>query len=586
MKPVQQAVSLGDYGVDVEAALGRLEQKDANRRIWQNDHTLWAPDPKEIADRLGWLTVTDQMREQAPGLEAFAQEVKRDGFRDVVLLGMGGSSLGPEVLRQVFGSRDGYPRLTVLDSTVPEWIRAVTAAIDPAHTLFLVSSKSGTTVEPLSFYKHFRRLVDGTVGADRAGGHFVAITDPGTPLEGMAHEHGFRKAFLNPPPIGGRYSVLSYFGLVPAALIGVDLVKLLDRADRMRADCAPSVALSDNLGCWLGAVTGGLARRGRDKLTLIASPGIGSFGLWAEQLLAESTGKEGKGIVPVAGEPLAPPSCYGRDRLFVYLRLEDVDGGQPPPAVRPAPAQVGAPVPHSENAALDAAVEQLKAAGQPVIRFDLRDPYDVGSEFFRWEYATAVAGVLLEINPFDQPDVQVAKDQTDRLLRAYLETGRLPSFEGGTLAEASEDGGAIISPPAGDPAGLHALLAQAQQGDYLSVMAYLPQGPEVDDAIAQLRRTVVEGHHIATTAGYGPRFLHSTGQLYKGGPASGLFVQLVAQHSVDVEIPGEPYTFGVLSQAQALGDLQALHQRGRRAVRISLGVDYKSGLRRLIDSLA
>lgn len=527
------SASLGHHEADVEAALERLDEKQANKRIWQKDHTLWGKNPAEIADRLGWLTVTDQMLEQVPAMEAFAKEVKDAGYQDVVLLGMGGSSLGPEVLRRTFDRREGYPRLHVLDTTIPVTIESVTGSLDPKRTLFVVSSKSGTTIEPLSLYKHFRSRID-------SGDHFIAITDPGTPLERMAAEQGFRRTFLNPPTIGGRYSVLSYFGLVPAALAGLDLIKLLDRADQVREGCASVVATDQNPGAWLGAVIGSLARRGRDKLTLITSPGLESFGLWVEQLLAESTGKKGKGIVPVAGEPLADADKYGRDRLFVYLRL-DGEGSQ------------------------DAAVQRLQDAGHPIVRLDLRDKYDLGGEFFRWEYATAVAGALLEINPFDQPDVQLAKDQTDRLLAEYQLTGRLPE--------------------AGSSGDLNEFLRQAHQGDYLAVMAYLPQTPEVEEAMAELRRKVVEGHRIATTFGYGPRFLHSTGQLYKGGPKSSLFLQIVAQRTEDMEIPGAPYTFGVLADAQALGDLQALQERGRRVAHVRLGVDYVSGLRRLVESL-
>ncbi len=535
------AASLGSQRAEVEDALDRLDEKQTNKRIWQKDHTVWSQDPTEITDRLGWLTVTDQMCEQVPALLAFANEVKGDGIRDVVLLGMGGSSLGPEVLSRVFGSREGYPKLTVLDSTVPGWVRDVTESINPSNTLFLVSSKSGTTAEPLAFYRHFRRLVEDTVGPERAGSHFVAITDPGTPLERMGQDLGFRRVFLNPPPIGGRYSVLSYFGLVPAALMGVDLLRLLDRADQMREGCAPYVRSEENPGAWLGAAIGSSARRGRNKLTLVTSPGLESFGLWAEQLLAESTGKNGKGVIPIAGEPLGDPACYRRDRLFVYLRLQEGDGH------------------------LDEDVDVLKAAGQPVIRLDLKDTYDLGGEFFRWESATAVAGAMLEINPFDQPDVQTAKDQTDRLLAGYRQTGNLPDAE-----------------VAGD---IPSLLAAAHQGDYLAIMAYLPQSPEVEALIGELRRRVLEHHRIATTFGYGPRYLHSTGQLYKGGPASGLFLQLVAQSDGDIDIPGEPLTFGVLSSAQALGDLQALKERGRRVAQVRLGADHLSGLRRLVESI-
>ncbi len=550
--------SLAHHEADVEAALERLDEKSANKRIWQKDHALWGPDPTEIVDRLGWLTVTDQMDDQVPALEAFARQVRDDGYVDVGLLGMGGSSLGPEVLRQTFGSREGYPRLSVLDSTVPAWVAALTRRIDPARTLFLVSSKSGTTVEPLCFYKHFRRLVEGAVGPNKAGHHFVAITDPGTPLERLAAEHGFRKTFLNPPTIGGRYSVLSYFGLVPAALMGVDLTRLLERAGQMREGCASFAASESHPGAWLGAVAGSLARRGRDKLTLITSPGIQSFGLWAEQLLAESTGKKGKGIVPVAGEPLGPSASYGRDRLFVYLRLDEEHVGQPPSAAGP----IGGPAPRS----IDGVVQRLREGGHPVVELRLRDTYDLAAEFFRWEYATAVAGMLLEINPFDQPDVQAAKDQTDRLLREYLGTRRLP--EANSFGEVG------------------ALLHEAHQGDYLAIMAYLPESPDLEGAVTELRRRVVGHHRIATTFGYGPRFLHSTGQLHKGGPSSGLYLQLVAESPEDVAIPGEPYSFGTLAHAQALGDFQALRERGRRVARVQLGLDHVSALRGLVESIS
>ncbi|MCH8346658.1 MAG: bifunctional transaldolase/phosoglucose isomerase [Chloroflexi bacterium] len=427
-------VSLGALLQDVEATLADLHQRDAVGRIWRKDHTLWKPDPREISDRLGWLNVTEVMSEQVPAMEALATEVRDEGFRHVVLLGMGGSSLGPEVLRQAFGSAAGYPELIVLDSTVPAWVRAVTGTIDPAKTLFLVSSKSGGTIESNALYRHFRALVDDALGKDRAGMSFVAITDPDTPLERLGRSEGFRRVFLNPSDIGGRYSVLSYFGLVPAALMGLDIAALMDRADAMREGCASCVPAHENPGAFLGAAMGALARHGRDKLTLVTSPAIGSFGLWAEQLIAESTGKEGIGIVPVAGEPLAGPGSYGEDRLFVYLRLDE-----------------------DENHATDAAMERIESSGQPVLRLRLRDRYDLGAEFFRWEFATAMSGAVLGIHPFDQPDVQSAKDQTDLVLGKYLSSSRLPEAEvGSSLAE---------------------LLGQARAGDYLAIMAYLRPGP-------------------------------------------------------------------------------------------------------------
>ena len=537
------SVSLGSYLSDVEAAVADLQQRDVVGRIWRREHTLWKPDPREITDRLGWLTVTDLMCEQLLALEAFAEEVREAGFNHVVLLGMGGSSLGPEVLRQTFGSADGYPELVVLDSTVPAWVQEVTKAIDPAKTLFLVSSKSGSTIEPLSFYKHFRRLVEQKVEKKKAGRNFVAITDPGTSLERLGKEDGFRRIFLNPPDIGGRYSVLSYFGLVPAALAGIDTAALLDRADCMRKGCASFVPVHDNTGACLGAIMGVLALQGRDKLTLVTSPSIGSFGLWVEQLIAESTGKESKGISPIAGEPLVDPTHYGEDRLFVYLRLEGDD-----------------------NAVIDAAIDGLESSGQPVVRLELRDRYDLGAEFFRWEFATAVAGTILGIHPFDQPNVQEAKDLTARVLRKHQSSSKLPQVEA--------------------TSSVGKLLAGAKPGDYLAIMAYIRQTPEVDRALTDLRRRVIARYGIATIVGYGPRFLHSTGQLHKGGPATGLFLQLTTDHEKDLPIPGKPYTFGMLADAQALGDLQALQALGRRVARVHLDSDHEAGIRRLDEELA
>jgi len=537
------AMRLGQYLEDVEAGLADIQQREVIGRIWRGDHTVWKPEPTEIADRLGWLTVTDVMCEQAPVLQELAKDVRDAGFRHVVLLGMGGSSLGPEVIRQTFGSAPGYPELIVLDSTVPGWVQGVADSVDLARTLFIVSSKSGSTTEPNMFYLHFRSLVEKAVGKGQAGQHFIAITDPGSSLETLAREQGFRRLFLNPADIGGRYSVLSYFGLVPAAFAGIDLLKLLDRADCMREGCASCVPAHENPGAWLGVTMGALAQLGRDKLTLVTSPSIGSFGLWVEQLIAESTGKEGKGIVPVAGEPLAAPDRYGADRLFVYLRLDDDD-----------------------NAATDAAIDEIQSSGQPVVRLDLRDKYDVGAEFFRWEMATAVAGAVLRIHPFDQPNVQAAKDMTEGVLGQFESRGELPEM----AASGS----------------LRGLLADAKPGDYLSIMAYVRQTPEVDKALDALREQVMERHGIATTLGYGPRFLHSTGQLHKGGPGSGLFLQLTADFGQDVSIPGQSFTFGVLADAQALGDLQALQASQRRASRVHLGSDVPAGILALAGELA
>ncbi len=417
---------------DVAATLADLQNREVIARIWRKDHTVWKPDPDEITNRLGWLTVTDLMAEQIPALTSFAEEIRKAGFRNVVLLGMGGAALGSEVLRQTFGSAAGYPELIVLDSTVPARVQTVTESIDPARTLFLVSSKSGGTIETLSFYKYFRHLVELALGKKRAGQNFVAITDSGTSLAKLAGEAEFRRVFLNPADVGGRYSVLSYFGLVPAVLMGIDIAALLEQANYMRERCASDVPASENLGALLGVTMATLARQGRDKLTLVTSLSIGSLGLWVEQMLAESLGKDGKGIIPVAGEPLTAPAGYGDDRLFVCLRLEGDD-----------------------NSAVDTAMEQIKSSRQSVVNLELRARYDLGAEFFRWEFATAVAGAILGIHPFDQPNVQAAKDLTVRVLQEYQVSGCLPAV---TTSLSFTD-----------------LLAEARQGDYLAIMAYVRQ---------------------------------------------------------------------------------------------------------------
>ncbi len=550
-------VHLGEYLVYVKSTLTDMERRSLVARIWDKDPSLWREDPAqqvELAGRLGWLTVTDVMGQQVENLQSFAEEIRQAGIRHVVLLGMGGSSLSGEVFRQCFGpfpTEAGYPELLVLDSTVPASVEKVADAIDPAASLFLVSSKSGATIEPLCFYRYFRRLVETAVGTGQAGGHFAAVTDAGSPLGGLANHEGFRRIFLNPADIGGRYSVLSYFGLVPVALIGMDLKLLLRRADGMRERCAPWVPAPDNPGAWLGATIGTLALRGRDKLTLLTSPSITSFGLWVEQLIAESTGKEGKGIVPVVDEPLLAPEAYGPDRQFVFLRLEGDD-----------------------SAALDMMVQALQQAGQPVVCLALRDRYDLGAEFFRWELATVVAGALIGINPFDEPDVQRSKDNTTRVLEVYQREGRLPRPVGASRR--------IGTAPA-----LNGFLSQSRPGDYLSVMAYIAQTPDIDALLHELRVALARlaPYPIATTLGHGPRFLHSTAQLHKGGPATGLYLQITADHPQDLPIPGQPYTFGVLVAAQAIGDREALQSLGRREVQFHLGADPVVGLRRLLDEL-
>lgn len=539
---------LGDYEDLVANSAATLDAANARARLKAHDHTLWNDDPTEIANRLAWLTLPTDMRSLVGELRDFADSVVSEGYRDLVLLGMGGSSLGPEVIRQVIGeSQNTGLGMFTLDSTVPAWVAATTAAVDPARTIFAISSKSGTTTEPLAFYAHFRRLVESSIGSERAGRNFIAVTDPDTPLARMAGTAGFRHAFINDPDIGGRYSVLSHFGLVPAALTGVDLDRLLASAADMEAQCLRAVSTAADPGAWLGTVIGTLANHGRDKLTLVAAPNIAGFGLWVEQLLAESTGKNGTGIVPVASEPLAEPGRYGDDRVFVQLRLADDSS----PEARKA----------------DSVLDQLEVAGHPVIRLQMADPYDLGSEFYRWEYATAIAGHVLGIHPFDQPDVHGAKDRTVAVLDRYESEGRLPHRR------------------YDDAEALRRLLAECKAGDYLAVMAYLPDAAGIPESIHRLRSRVIHKHGIATTAGYGPRFLHSTGQLHKGGPDSGIFLQLTQPHTDDVAIPDWPYSFGTLADAQALGDLQALRELGRRCVSIRLDGDPAGGIDLLAETL-
>ncbi len=533
---------LGAYTADIDAALAGLARQDVVGRIWRGDHTVWSEDPTEITDRLGWLTSADNMRDEIGSLTQFATDVKTEGYRHVVLLGMGGSSLGPEVLRQTFGSADGYPELIVLDSTAPESVQAVADAIDPARTLFLVSSKSGSTIELNAFYGYFRQLVEQERGPDNAGRNFVAITDAGTVLDALGQREGFRQVFGNQPDIGGRYSVLSHFGLTPAALIGIDLSELLDRADSMRDSSGADVPVADNPGAWLGAVIGTLSLKGRDKLTVLTSPSLSSFGLWAEQLIAESLGKQGRGIVPIAGEPIVGVESYGDDRVFAYLWVEGDD-----------------------NNRVDELTGSLANAGYPVIRLDLKDRYDLAAEFFRWEFATAVAGSIIGVTPFDQPNVQAAKDATDSVLETVKQTGALP--------ESSETQSFIE------------IMESLAPGDYVAIMTYVTQAPELDLALDGLRTAIVERYGVATTLGYGPRFLHSTGQLHKGGPNSGVFVQLTSDHTPDTQVPGMTLTFGVLVDAQALGDLLALQAAKRRTVRIDAGDSAAGAVRGLIAEL-
>ncbi|MBV9837974.1 MAG: bifunctional transaldolase/phosoglucose isomerase [Solirubrobacterales bacterium] len=503
------------------------------QRVWRRDPSLWGgPGVPEIEDRLGWLTVSEAMLEHASQLREFAQRCREDGFTDAVLLGMGGSSLGPEVLRRSFGRVPDGLALQVLDSTHPDVVLSVKESVDLERTVFIVSSKSGGTIETLSHYHYFRQYAEPR--------QFVVVTDPGSPLERLAADDGLRHCFRNPPDIGGRYSVLSLFGLVPAALMGINIEALLHRCQVAEQNCAHYDSSESNSGLWLGATVGELSRRGRDKLTFVVAPPIDSFGLWVEQLVAESTGKHGRGILPVADEPLGDPGEYGEDRVFAYLR----DGDHADPT-------------------LDDAVARLADGGHPTLTLPAHGPVDLGRIFFLAEFAVAVAGWALEINPFDQPNVQEAKDNTKRV----LDSGSIPELE-----------------PAGDEQ-LRALLADARPPHYVAIMGYLPFSDELDAAVAQLRATIRAATGVATTFGYGPRFLHSTGQLHKGGPPTGRFLQLVGMPQRDAEIPGAGYSFGTLIAAQAAGDLETLRSHGLPAERVALEGDPVTAVRALTERI-
>jgi len=529
----------------VEASRAALTTSRVVERLWAKDYRLWRPEPIEITDRLGWLTVIGEMQEQAASLTSFAKSVRERSIKDVVLLGMGGSSLGPEVLRASFGSSKGYPQLWVLDSTVPGWVRLVTKAIDPAKTLFIVASKSGGTIEVMSLLAHFWKLTQKRSG-NHVGEQFIAITDPGTSLEKLAAERQFWRIFTNPSDIGGRYSVLSYFGLVPASLLGIDIGKLLARAAEMAQHCRLQTPIEQNPGADLGNTMAALAQAGRDKVSIMASPAITSFGLWAEQLLAESTGKEGRGLIPVAEEPIAPASSYGQDRFFVYLRLAG-----------------------DRNQQLDRQTTSLMRQGHPVMTLNLRDSYDLGSEFFRWEFATAVAGHLLGIHPFDQPNVQESKDNTNRVLSQLQATGSLPKQPSATAAQAAAQ-----------------LKRLCRAGTYVAMLVFATPSAKLERALRSLRKTLISVYHVTTTAGYGPRYLHSTGQLHKGGPSRNVFLQLVERMHPDVPIPGKALTFGILAQAQAAGDFEALRAHHRDVLVISLGLRPVATINSLRRSLS
>ena len=558
---MKQSFSLGRSGSPIRQTTRQMDADRLIPRLWGRDVALWKDDPRHqeiIANSLGWLEVPEKLLEQAPRLSAFAEEVRGEGFSHLLLMGMGGSSLCPEVFRRSLGRIAGYPQLLVLDSTDPATVGKMERAVDLSRTLFIVASKSGTTIEPLMFYHYFFDKVARV--CPEPGRNFIAITDPGSRLERIAREKGFRRVFQNMSDIGGRYSALSYFGMVPAALTGLDVKKILLRAASVSQDCAPEVSAAENPAARLAAALGQLARQGRDKMTLVIPPPLDSLGLWIEQLIAESTGKEGGGILPVAGEPLGAPDVYSDDRVFVYIRTED-----------------------SADAQSEAALEALEKAGHPVIGQVLPDPLSLGGGFFLWEFATALVGALLGINPFDQPNVQESKDNTRELLEVFRGKGQLPPQEVLLEERGCRIFGEADSRRETLVATTRAHLARVRAGDYVALTAYIPETEEHDQLLQAVRLRIRDSLKVATTVGYGPRFLHSTGQLHKGGAENGIFVQITAAEGEDLAIPGEPYTFGVLEQAQALGDFQSLVDRHRPAIRFHLGADVGAGLKTLLD---
>jgi glucose-6-phosphate isomerase len=533
----QDLEGLGPLRQPVEAALERMRSEDWVGRLWRHDETLWGPGS---AEWLGWLEVADGLLDDLSQFEELRGDLREAGFSRAVLAGMGGSSLCPDVLRNTFGVRGGGLDLGVLDSTDPSTIAYIDENSDPSQTAYIVASKSGGTTETISHFRHFHgRLA--SLDPPTAGRHFLAITDEGSSLQALAEEHDFNSVFLNPADIGGRYSALSYFGVVPAAVMGLDVARLLEGARAMGASCRAEEP-APNPGAVLGAVLGEAARNGRDKVTLVCSPDVATFGTWLEQLLAESTGKHGKGIIPVEGEPLGAPGVYGDDRLFVQVRSA-VSSGED-----------------------EAALVALRTAGHPVFTIEMKHPMDLGGEFLRWEVATAIAGAILEINPFDQPNVQESKDNTKAALQRFQEMA---------------DFGVETGP--GDPTVLEGLLESLAPGDYFAVLAYTQPTSDVGGQLELLRRAVRDRFKVATTVGYGPRYLHSTGQLHKGGPNTGVFLVLSDSRTLDIPIPGSDYGFKTLIGAQWAGDLKSLRDHGRRAGWVRLEGDRLATLRRLTD---
>ncbi len=547
----------GPFAAGVAAALEDWNRNNKVARLWQKDASLWSN--TDEASWLGWLGITEEQLANLASFKQLAADIKKAGFKHVLLLGMGGSSLCPEVLRLTFGKIKGFPELHVLDSTDPVQIRAIEAKVDLKCTLCIVSSKSGSTLEPNIYKQYFFARIKSKVGAKEVGNRFIAVTDPGSKMQQVAEADRFRKIFMGVPSIGGRYSAISNFGMVPAAVMGLDVAKFLRSTQEMVAACK-GLSADTNPGAILGTILGVGANNGRDKITIITSPGIFDLGAWLEQLIAESTGKIGKGIIPVDREHLAKPEAYGNDRIFAYLRLSS-----------------------KPNKAQDDAVKAIEKAGHPVVRITLPNLHALGQEFFRWEIATAVAGSIIGINAFNQPDVEASKIETRKLTTEYETTGSLPPespfFEGsGIKLFADEKNASALTGGADLSAVLKAHLSLLRAGDYFGVLGYIPMNAENEKTLQILRHAVRDKYKVATVLGFGPRFLHSTGQAYKGGPNSGVFLQITCDEARDLLVPGQKYTFGVVKSAQARGDFAVLVERGRRALRVHLGKNLKSSL--------
>ena len=548
----------GRLAGEVAWSLEDWKKNNKVARLWQKDASLWSG--TDESNWLGWLTITEEQIAHIDVLKQVAEDVKKARFKDALLLGMGGSSLCPEVLRMTFGKMKGFPELHVLDSTDPAQIKAIEAKVDLQRTLCIVSSKSGSTLEPNIYKQYFFERVKAKVGEKEAGNHFIAITDPGSKMQQVAEADKFRRIFLGVPSIGGRYSAISNFGMVPAAVMGLDVEKFLKNTEEMVTACGASSAADFNPGVILGTILGVAANHGRDKITIVTSPGIFDLGAWLEQLIAESTGKIGKGIIPVDRERLAKPASYGNDRVFAYVRL----------ASKP-------------NKAQDAAVAALEKAGHPVVRITLPNTYNLGQEFFRWEIATAVAGSIIGINAFNQPDVEASKIETKKLTSQYETTGSLPPEspffeEKGIKLFADEKNTAALKGGAKLADVLKAHLSRIGAGDYFAVLGYITMNPANEKTLQTIRHAVRDKKKVATVLGFGPRFLHSTGQAYKGGPNSGVFLQITGDDAKDLPVPGQKYTFGIVKAAQARGDFAVLAERGRRALRVHLGKNLKTGL--------